>query len=920
MFFYAILQIIRRVNMKKILSLFLIILLLIPTSAFAKDKKTELLPINSDFQEGIEIGATAKHWGKDEYIGFKNVDLTGINSITAKCAYVNLIGGSGETIRVRIDNPNTGDEISTIVICEEKEEYKAYLGGVTGVHDLYFVGSYWSGYPNDLQFSAFTLSSEVYDYDPYENQVDDSFIKDFYTDTWVATDSFGRRIAEYGEAGPVKEGDRYVGMMFWNWTKGAETTSAAIISDVLKEHPDAMTSDGASVWNMKKTYWDESVYGFYDSFDYWVYRRQAELLAAAGVDAIFLDYSNNGATRINMLMHMARAFRDAKKDGVDIPEISAFCGSWTGAADLVTLFSSIYNACFQQEDFSDIWFHWEGKPLIFGVPNVDGPKKQFSNDPQGKELMYIIEDFFSFRADDISGKRDASAWRWIEEFPQTARGNKQDDGRPEFMCLGVSVNKSYAGTVQAANDVYSRGRSYSEAFGDDYRTDAVKEAFFFREQASLVLDTDPHFVYVDGWNELASDLHRNYSGLDFAFPDAFDSDNSRDFEPVKGFLKDDCYNLLCDFVRKYKGVRPAPVASGEVTIDISGDVSQWDSVGPEFLNFRGQDRINGKDAYPDNRTGVFKTYNTEIANRVLSSKAARDSEFLYFYAKADKDIKYEDGTLQLLINTDRNTATGFDGYDYILGRKLGSVEKMSKGADGIAYEAAGTYEYNVSGDVITLKLSREIIGETGEIDMELKWLSGEYTEVVDFYSNLSTAPIGRFNYLYTEKEQKALSSDEKASCENASILKAGAEKMIVKGTIQTVSEKDIRITPFEMNGTLYIPLKAFEEITGWGKSKTEYDSAQNILRFYNYELNDEKTDFAENNWYYTYIGTNEVRKNGKVMTLSAPVIIANGEIFAPVTVFSDCMGRNIRSLGNGVYTIGNIEEDAAKALLSYIED
>ena len=38
--------------------------------------------------------------------------------------------------------------------------------------------------------------------------------------------------------------------------------------------------------------------------------------------------------------------------------------------------------------------------------------------------------------------------------------------------------------------------------------------------------------------------------------------------------------------------------------------------------------------------------------------------------------------------------------------------------------------------------------------MELKWLSGEYTEVVDFYSNLSTAPIGRFNYLFTEKEQK----------------------------------------------------------------------------------------------------------------------------------------------------------------------
>ena len=143
--------------------------------------------------------------------------------------------------------------------------------------------------------------------------------------------------------------------------------------------------------------------------------------------------------------------------------------------------------------------------------------------------------------------------------------------------------------------------------------------------------------------------------------------------------------------------------------------------------------------------------------------------------------------------------------------------------------------------------------------------------------------------------------------------------MIVSGTIQTVSEKDTRLTPFEMNGTLYIPLKAFEEIMGWGKSKTEYDFSQNILRFYNFELNDAKTDFAENNWYYTYIGSSEVRKNGKLLPLSAPVIIADGEIYAPVTLFSDCMGRNVRSFGNGIYVIGDIEDDAAKALLPYID-
>ena len=54
------------------------------------------------------------------------------------------------------------------------------------------------------------------------------------------------------------------------------------------------------------------------------------------------------------------------------------------------------------------------------------------------------------------------------------------------------------------------------------------------------------------------------------------------------------------------------------------------------------------------------------------------------------------------------------------------------------------------------------------------------------------------------------------------------------------------------------------------------------------------------------------------MALSAPFVISNGEIFVPVSVFSDCIGRSVKSLGNGIYVIGDIEDDAAKALLPYI--
>ena len=76
-----------------------------------------------------------------------------------------------------------------------------------------------------------------------------------------------------------------------------------------------------------------------------------------------------------------------------------------------------------------------------------------------------------------------------------------------------------------------------------------------------MLDVDPAIVIIDGWNEFKATRQQNYAGFKNAFVDTFDSENSRDLEPVKGFLKDDGYVMLVDFIRKYKGVRPAPPAS-----------------------------------------------------------------------------------------------------------------------------------------------------------------------------------------------------------------------------------------------------------------------------------------------------------------------------------------------------------------------
>ena len=94
-----------------------------------------------------------------------------------------------------------------------------------------------------------------------------------------------------------------------------------------------------------------------------------------------------------------------------------------------------------------------------------------------------------------------------------------------------------------------KGRGFSEVFGEDYSENGAKMAYFFREQAALALDAAPEFVYINGWNEFTTVRNADHSGLKNAFIDLFDDENSRDFEPTKGFLKDDYYLLQYKYSR-----------------------------------------------------------------------------------------------------------------------------------------------------------------------------------------------------------------------------------------------------------------------------------------------------------------------------------------------------------------------------------
>ncbi len=887
-------------------------------------REIELLPSSGDKTVGVSMqGTSAMAIEKGKYLGYSGIDLTGMRSVRLD-AEVKMHGScNGDTIRVMIDNPISGAQIGSIVIDKEGTTFEAPLTATEGVHDLYFVGGYWNGVPDNFITHKITLSEKAYD-DSFRSadQVPDSAIRDMGFQNWVSVDEMGRAVATYGETGGVKAGERIVGTLFWNWHNGGGK-NARIISEILAEYPNALEDPNSPGWaDGAITYWDESVFGYYASNDYWVCRQQMDLLAAADVDVIILDCSNGGWLFLKSLGVLAQAMRDAKAAGVDIPRLSVSLGDSGFYEADNCLVGAIYNVAFVKNDWSDIWFYWPDangveKPLLVAWANADSLYKAYeTNDTSGREMVDTINEFFTWEANRGGA---TSGWDWLEAFPQKNRvDDKMADGRNEFITLGMALNASYVDTNRSSafSAPYAMGKSYSAAFGEDYSADGSKKAWMFRDQSRQALEVDPHFVFVCGWNEFTAIRQATFWGLENVFVDTFDSDNSRDFEPVKGELKDTFYNLLVDFVRKYKGTKPADVAGPEVTISMEGDASQWDAVTPAYHNYEGVDR-DSYSGYTNPATGELWHYTTSSANRVTYAKVARDADSFYFLAETVEGETLNDAAVY--INIDRNYATGYEGYDLVIGRNGGNaVESMA--ADG-SYTALGTAELVRSNNRIQIKVSRTMLGETGVADFEFKWVTGTFTDIISLYEYANAAPIGRFNYLYTELATEGLTDSEREPLEstNTTVLKADSQHMIVAGGIQTVCEGDVVKVAVERNGTLYIPAEAIEEIIGYGRSQIEFNEKRNLFYIYDYTMNEDLTAIAERNWYYAELGKTEGRANGRLRALTAPIEMIDGDIYVPITVFSELMGKTVREVADGVYAIGDATEAQITAAASYLD-
>ena len=576
------------------------------------------------------------------------------------------------------------------------------------------------------------------------NEANDGKVK---PETWALTDGLGRSAVLKGDV-HEKDSSKFVGLFYWTWhTQQSSGKTARNVTELLKKDPTAIRDFSSEL--LENTYsgypyfWDEPIYGYYIDTDEYVLRKQAELIADAGVDVIFFDCTNETLLWEESYEQLFKVFEQAREDGVNVPQVAFILPFWDFSymhTDLVNLYNNIYS----KGRYRDLWFIWDGKPLVLADKNC------LDADVEADRTLL---DFFTFRDNEpsyfVNNKMiTKETWGWCSSYPQTKFG-WSFNGDVEEMCVSVAQNAAKGELVAMNADAKVQGRAFSKGiYSYSYKyggkkikakstmEDAYLYGINFQQQWDRALKCDPEFVFVTGWNEWIAGRWDEWCGTENAFPDQFNYEFSRDCEPSAGILKDHYYCQLVENIRRFKGVS--------------------DTVEP----------VNGVKTYYHytdstyNRSskgwGGIEYTNSTMRNDFIKAEVSDDGRNIYMsvYTK-DNITEYTDNAwMRILIDTDvSGISPNWEGFEYIINRNNADENRVivEKSTGGWNFETCGTAEYEVSGNVMKLVIPVSSLGLSSEnVKFNFKLSDNMKTDgdIMDFYLNGDVAPGGRFTFVY----------------------------------------------------------------------------------------------------------------------------------------------------------------------------
>jgi hypothetical protein len=368
---------------------------------------------------------------------------------------------------------------------------------------------------------------------------------DLHSDTWVATDGLGRSLPTAADC-RARRSDRYVEIFYFLWHGFHGTGGPYDITRILAADPDhpVWGPEGAFHW------WGEPAVGYFLATDPWVIRRNLSMLQDAGVDVLLCDVTNE-VTYPDEVRALSEVARRMRSEGNRTPQL-AFVTHSNAAQTPRQLYDEFYS----KRLYPEMWFEWKGKPLLLGDRDATFP--------DGSRLPPTIRDFFTWRYS-WAWEPGKDKWPWIDHSPQRY-GWDTDPQVPEEAPAAV-----------ASHPVLNIGRSSHDGHEppvDRYRvTPTDGQGLYFAEQLTRLLQIDPEFAFIDGWNEWVAQRFVLKPGQKVQFPgkplepgdsffiDAYNAEFSRDIEPMRGGYGDNYYYQMVAAIRRFKGVQ-APEEPG----------------------------------------------------------------------------------------------------------------------------------------------------------------------------------------------------------------------------------------------------------------------------------------------------------------------------------------------------------------------
>ncbi len=554
---------------------------------------------------------------------------------------------------------------------------------------------------------------------------------------WPATDALGRQLPTPEEVGALRK-DHFVGIFYFLWlnerhNKSPHWDGPHDVSRILQSDPDAIRKPNSPFWGPigMSHYWGEPLYGYYLSVDPWVLRRHAHLLADAGVDTLIFD-TTNAVTYRDVYMKLCEVFRQVRKEGGRTPQISFMVNTEAGKTA-----RELYNDLYKPGHYSELWFRWQGKPLMVCDPNQAAPE---------------LKQFFTLRRAHwpFTIENTPYAWHWETAFPQVY-GYTDDPNRPEQVNVAVAQNLKISGGLPTnMSEGNARGRSFHDGKADN-SPGAILRGHNAQEQWRRAIGLNPPFIMVTGWNEWIAGRWGQPGGP-IVFVDQFTQEYSRDIEPMKGGHNDNYYWQMVANIRRYKGAPAQPKASAPVSIRVEDDFDVWREVAPEFRDHVGE-------CLPRDFEGAagLRYMNRTGRNDLVAAKVARDAKNVYFHVRAREAIVPSSAPsgLWLLIDADRNPQTGWEGYEFIVNRRVDpdGTAWLERNDGGWRWTEVSKVRYRIKGSELHVAVPRSSLGlpeDTTALALQFKWADNiqKPGDIMDFYVSGDVAPEGRFAYRY----------------------------------------------------------------------------------------------------------------------------------------------------------------------------